>query len=191
MADLFKQALRSTLKNVRKRLSTHYQQSASIKVYNNLRKLDAYRYAKHIALYYASNGEIDLSNLWQAAPLQGKYCYFPALNNQESLSFLPATPVTPFHKNFFGILEPDVDLAQAVNPGKLDIILLPLLAFDIYGTRLGMGKGYYDRTLAGQDYPLMVGIAYDFQRQVYLPRENWDVPMHFIITPSTIYRSKE
>ncbi len=58
---------------------------------NRISQLEQYRYAKRIALYKAANGEIDLGSIWRSAPLQGKYCYFPSLNEDGTLTFLPAT----------------------------------------------------------------------------------------------------
>ena len=189
MADFFKSALRQTLREVRTTLSPSYQQNASKKICRRIQQFEPYRHAKHIALYNPVEGEIDLQTLWQTAPLQGKYCYFPSLNEDKTLSFLPATPATPFKNNRFNIAEPDVEIAQARAPQQIDIIFVPLVAFDEQGTRLGMGAGYYDRTFAFETHPLLIGVAYDFQQQAHLIRESWDVTLNAIITPSTTHWS--
>ncbi|MBA3535824.1 MAG: 5-formyltetrahydrofolate cyclo-ligase, partial [Tatlockia sp.] len=148
MADSFKLALRRSRMQIRENLSLEYQNAASTKVCNRIRGLEEYRKAKRIALYQAIGGEISLNNLWNSAPLQGKFCYFPVLTDNKSLLFLPATPSTPFKLNRYGIREPDIDKSEALAPELLDIIFMPLVVFDDYGTRVGMGAGYYDRTLA-------------------------------------------
>jgi 5-formyltetrahydrofolate cyclo-ligase len=136
------------------------------------------------------NGEINLSNLWQSAPLQGKYCYFPALNEDLTLSFLPAKPTSPFIENRYGIKEPDITRDQAIPLEQLDIIFVPLVAVDPKGTRLGMGAGYYDRTLKNGPPPLLIGVAYEFQRLSFIMAREWDVPLNVVITEDQIYWSE-
>ena len=190
MADRYKQILRQTCQQTRKKLSLTYQREASQRICNKIKQIEQYRYAKRIALYQSINGEIDLKSIWRSAPLQGKYCYFPALNDNGTLAFLPATPASIFHKNRFGIEEPVIERAQAVLPANLSIIFLPLVAFDQHGTRLGMGAGYYDKTLAISRPPLLVGVAYEFQRQSFIEPEAWDIPLDIIITEQAVYWSK-
>ena len=191
MTDRFKQALRLTCQQIRKKLSLTYQQRVSLQICAHIRKLDQYRYAKRIALYQAVNGEIDLSSLWRSAPLQGKYCYFPALNEDSTLSFLPATPSSPFHENRYGIAEPDIGREHALSPEQLNLIFIPLVAFDSQGTRLGMGAGYYDRTLANYQTPLLVGVAYEFQRQSFIEAQSWDIGLNVVITERAAYWGKD
>ena len=190
MADPIRQALRQTCQQIRNKLSSTYQRNASDQIYVQLNKLDQYRYAKRIALYQAVKGEIDLGRIWRSAPLQGKYCYFPAVNEALTLSFLPATPASAFVENRFGIKEPDIGREHALKPEQLDLMFIPLVAFDQKGTRLGMGAGYYDRTLALSQPPLLVGVAYEFQRQNYIHAESWDIPLNLIVTERTIYWSR-
>lgn len=190
MADRFKLALRRTYREVREKLSPTYQKKASSRVCQQIRALEQYRYAKRIALYQANAGEINLVDLWNTAPLQGKFCYFPVLTDNKALIFLPATPATSFVTNHYGIAEPDVDKTQAIATQELDIIFLPLVCFDEKGTRLGMGAGYYDRTLVHVKDTLLIGVAYDFQRQSYIDAQQWDIPLAAIITQSGTYWSK-
>lgn len=187
MPDAFKTVLRHTLKQTRSSLSKSYQNKASKQVCAKVCTLEHYRQAKRIALYHSINAEIDLSPLWHSAPLQGKFCYFPILNEDLTLSFLPATPVTPFKNNRYGIPEPEVSLDLAIPVNELDLILMPLLAFDRYCTRLGMGAGYYDRTLEKNTNSLLVGIAYPFQRIDFIAQQPWDVPLDAVITSKSIY----
>lgn len=191
MTDQFKQALRLTNQYIRKHLSPSYQQKISSKICSQIRTLEEYRYAKRIALYQAMNGEIDLGDLWRTAPLQGKYCYFPVINKDETLSFMPATPSTLFLKNKYGIQEPEVHRKQVLAPSQIDLMFIPLVAVDERGTRIGMGAGYYDKTLAVSRPPLLVGVAYNFQRQPFIKAENWDIPLNLVITECGIYWSRQ
>ncbi len=191
MADRYKNLIRQGLKQVRQRLPAEYRIKTSAQVCKRIAISEAYRKAKRIALYFSANGEVDLDVLWTSAPYHGKFCYFPCLREDKSLDFLPATPSTPFKKNRFNIPEPDVSLSLAIKPQDLDIIFMPLVAFDSKGTRMGMGAGYYDRALKDVTQPLLIGVAYDFQRFEYLRAQEWDVPLSGIVTPKHFYWREE
>jgi 5-formyltetrahydrofolate cyclo-ligase len=187
MSDKLKNALRSTIKQVRYKTSAAYCSTSSNQICARIRTLEQYRRAKSIALYFAVNGEVDLTALWSSAPLQGKFCYFPALNEQLTLSFLPATPSTPFRKNRYEIPEPDVSFDLAIPAEELDLIIMPLVAFDMRCTRLGMGAGYYDRTLENKQHGLLFGAAFQFQQVDFIEPQPWDIPLDAVITQKAIY----
>lgn len=187
MADKFKIALRTTMKQIRTKIPAAYRTKASRQICAKIRTLELYRQAKRIALYFSANGEIDLTSIWNSAPMQGKFCYFPVLNEDLSLSFLPATPKTPFKENRYGILEPEVGLELAFPVEELNLIIMPLVAFDTRCTRLGMGAGYYDRTLENKKTGPLLGVAYQFQRVEFIAPQPWDVPLDAVITPKQIY----
>ncbi|WP_367274415.1 5-formyltetrahydrofolate cyclo-ligase [uncultured Legionella sp.] len=187
MPDHFKVALRNAIKQVRSTLSIQNRSSSSNQICTRIRALEEYRKAKTIALYFAVNGEVDLTSIWNSAPLQGKFCYFPALNKDQTLSFLPATPKTPFINNKYGIPEPDVSREQAIPIEDINLIIMPLVAFDTRCTRLGMGAGYYDRTLEQQKKGTFIGAAYQFQHVDYLEPQAWDVPLDAVVTQKTTY----
>ena len=191
MPDRIKNLIRRTNLQVRSNLSFAYQQTAAADICMRIRGMEPYRYAKKIAFYKAINGEIDLTFLWNSAPLQGKHCYFPVINEQKTLDFLPATPVTVFKKNKYQIDEPDIELSKAIPLEQLDIIFLPLVAFDVNGTRLGMGAGYYDRTLANVTHPMLIGLGYEFQRCTFIEPNAWDIPLEAVVTQHTIYWCKK
>ncbi|MFT4059008.1 MAG: 5-formyltetrahydrofolate cyclo-ligase [Legionella sp.] len=188
MVDQVKKAIRDTMKQIRSKISLSYRATASNQICARIRTLEQYRYAKKIALYFAINNEIDLDGIWSSAPLQGKFCYFPAINQDNlTLSFLPATPATPFKKNRFGIPEPDVSFDLAIPVEELDLILMPLVAFDVRCTRLGMGAGFYDRTFKNKTNCTLFGVAYQFQRVDYIQTHPWDIPLDAVITQRAIY----
>lgn len=184
------QSLRTCYQHIRKNLPKNYQRKASHSICHTIENLDCFHKAKHIALYQALNGEIDLMQIWKIAQENGKTCYFPVVNDNLTLAFLPATSNTSFQTNRFGIAEPQGDQRHAIAPNMLDLILLPLVAFDEHGTRLGMGSGCYDRTLKDIQKPILIGVAYDFQKQCLIERKPWDVPLTATITQHKIYWSK-
>ena len=187
MADKFKTATRNSLKQVRSKIPQAYREKVSKQICNRIRALEEYRRAKRIALYHAVNGEVDLKEIWKSAPLQGKFCYFPALKEDLTLSFLPATPATGFKNNRYGIPEPDVSHDLAIPIDELDLIFTPLVAFDVLCTRIGMGAGYYDRTLENNSHCKLLGVAYEFQKVDFIEAQAWDVPLDAVITETDVY----
>lgn len=191
MADRINQIIRHNLRQVRSKVSLAFQIQASRQVCQQIKRLKEYCYAKKIALYHAINGEISLDSVWNSAPYQGKFCFFPSLMEDKSLCFLPATPATASANNHFGIPEPDVCKSKSIPINELDIIFMPLVAFDKKGNRLGMGAGYYDKTLAGVVKPLLIGVAYEFQMLDSIKTHALDVPLDVIITEKSIYDPKQ
>lgn len=90
--------------------------------------------------------------------------------------------------NRFGILEPDRNWYQMAKLWSIDLLLMPLVAFDSTGTRMGMGGGFYDRSFAylkqrGHWHkPHLLGTAFELQRVEGLPRQQWDIPLHSVVT---------
>ncbi|CCQ09874.1 5-formyltetrahydrofolate cyclo-ligase [Pseudoalteromonas luteoviolacea B = ATCC 29581] len=95
--------------------------------------------------------------------------------------------------NAYGILEPVLNCSEVCPIAQLDLLLMPLVAFDKQGNRMGMGGGYYDRTLASYykqnwETPRLIGLAHDCQQVDELPTEVWDVPLQAILTPTRFYQ---
>lgn len=118
-----------------------------------------------------------------------KTCYLPALR-ENRLAFIQVNESTIFHPNQFGIIEPLFDEKKMIAPAQLDLVITPLVAFDVKRHRLGMGGGFYDRTFAFKRHhhkkPMMVGIAYDFQCVQHVPRSNLDILLDAIVTEKRI-----
>lgn len=183
--------LRQSVKLNRTKLNQDERFSASSKIVSIIKKTPSYRKAKHLAFYRAHMGEVCLLNLWHTASKHGKYCYFPCIQDDDSLLFYPATPSTMFVPNKYNILEPIIDNIEPKDINQLDIIFTPLVAFDNCCNRIGMGAGYYDRSFAklhNPRHPRLVGIAHQFQCFEYLPQNATDVPLDTVITPVRIYR---
>lgn len=183
----FKSTLRKAYQKIRTKLSENFQNLESIKVCNNIQKLNIYKKANQIALYQAMRGEVNLELLWKKACEEKKVSSFPILAQGKTLVFIPATPKNVFIPNRHGILEPNTDKEDSKLPSQLDIIFLPLVSFNRMGTRLGMGQGYYDRTLAKSKPHYLIGVAYDFQCYPNLEAQPWDIPLDGVITPNKIY----
>lgn len=187
---IHKQAIRCTIQAKRKALPVHVRAAASQALCAQIQTLPMYQHATHLALYQAVDGEMDLHPLWVLAEKAGKICYMPAMNTQtQTLLFLPATLNTPQQTNSYHITEPEIPHTDAAPLDSLDLMLMPLVAFDSHGTRLGRGAGYYDRTLAHKKPTCLLGVAYEFQHHAFLPPEPWDIPLDGVVTEKTTYWS--
>ena len=153
-----------------------------------------YRYCRHIALYLANDAEIDPRFLCEHAWHSGKQVYLPILAPlKDSLYFAPYYPDSKMQLNRFNIPEPVCLPSEWKTAGQLDLLLLPLVAFDEQGNRVGMGGGFYDRTLAYLRYrrcwrkPALIGLAHEVQKAAGLTTHSWDIPVDSIITESGRY----
>ena len=140
---------------------------------------------KNIAVYLSFDGEISTNQLIETLWRQGYHLYLPVLHpfSEGNLLFLAYTPTTKLIKNKFNILEPKLDVRQVLPAEQLDIIFTPLVAFDLKKNRLGMGGGFYDRTLENwQNKPFLpIGLAHRCQQVEHIPTEDWDMPLFEIL----------
>jgi 5-formyltetrahydrofolate cyclo-ligase len=132
-----------------------------------------------IAGYHAHRDEADPALLLQALARAGAHIAFPRVTAKDApLEFHRLPDGEILHPGAYGIHEPLAHWPRAIP----DVLLVPLLAFDDHGTRLGYGGGYYDRTLAALPKARAIGIAYAGQRMDFLPRDAHDYPLHAILT---------
>lgn len=181
------ETLRKTIRERRNALSEEEQylaaQELSKRLINNIPPQ-----TKRIAIYLASDGEINpmpfIKQCWQ----QDIEVYLPVLHpfSAGNLLFLRFDTDTKMTINKYGISEPKLDITNVLPANKLDVIYTPLVAFDAQGNRMGMGGGYYDRTLAANPHIATIGIAHDCQQVDKLQVQPWDMPLQKIITPTQI-----
>lgn len=186
-----RQQIRATIRKVRQQLSAEQQHTAAKQITHNTLQHPKIIQAKNIALFLSFDGEIDTKPLINALWQQQKNVFLPVLHpfNRHNLLFLRYTPETQLVKNRFNIDEPPLDVRYVLPLENLDIMMVPLVAFDNKGQRLGMGGGFYDRTLANwqQKTFFPIGLAHDCQHVDSLPFEYWDIPLPEIITPKKIW----
>ncbi len=177
--------LRQQIRKTRANLTALQQQQAENSITQQALALIEERNAQHIALYLSFDGEISTEKLIKTLWAQGKQVYLPVLHpfNPNHLLFLRYLPDTPMLKNKFGIWEPKFNVQNVLPLDELDILFTPLVAFDKQGNRLGMGGGFYDRTLQNWQNSsfIPVGLAHQCQQVEQLPTEAWDVPLHQIL----------
>ncbi|MEE9451181.1 MAG: 5-formyltetrahydrofolate cyclo-ligase, partial [Gammaproteobacteria bacterium] len=189
-----RKTIRQAVRKQRQQLSLPQRQFTASALQAHIVKLPLFQQAKHVALYFSHHNEVDTAPLWQSCCVAGKSCYFPVLiqSPDKHLIFLPHQEGERLQKNRYGILEPTVSHDKAIDIFDLDVIFIPLVAFDVRANRLGMGVGYYDRTLIevvrqAATEPLLIGLAYEMQKVKQVPMADWDVPMSAVVTEETVY----
>ena len=194
-APLSRPQLRRMLRKARRALSPSEQRKAAQGLYRQLAQQPLFRRAKHIALYLPTDGEIDPRLLLRAAQRRGKATYLPVLSAwpRTKMVFQRVRPGEKLQPNRFRILEPRVNIGQQRKVWALDLVLLPLVGFDEAGGRLGMGGGFYDRSLAylarrkSWRKPTLLGLAHECQKVEKLTQASWDVPLAGTVTDKQWY----
>ena len=186
--------IRARIRLRRKSLSSQSATAAASAACQKLAQLQEFSSAEYIAAYLAVNGEIETRPLIEAAWRQNKRIYLPVLQGDGTLLFAAYTPRSVLRPNRYRIPEPETkpDL-PALSACEMDVLIIPLVGFDRRCQRIGMGAGYYDRTLAGcgRDKPVRIGLAYEFQQVATVPARDWDIPMHKIVTENMVYTSQD
>ena len=188
-----RKTLRKQMRELRRNIPPEDQTQAAQSAAKTAINQSAFPLGDSIALYMAADGELDTHFLLEALLEQGKNCYLPVLVEETTtLLFRQFLPGKPMSRNFFGLLEPAPE-SPLIAPQDLSCVFMPLVAFDDQGNRLGMGKGYYDRTFAFLNNktptgPELIGLAHECQRVESLEAAHWDVPLGGIITGHEFYQ---
>lgn len=173
--------LRRSFLERRAALSQEERRRQSRAVLDRLRRLPPVRAAQTIAGYHPVGSELDDLEFIEECVGRGRRVALPRIDGVE-LSFHAWRPGDDLERNPVRILEP-LRSAPAVPPAALDLVLVPGVAFDRRGHRLGYGKGFYDRLLKQVPLVARVGLAFDLQVVDALPDEPHDVPLGWVLTP--------
>ncbi|GAB4513893.1 MAG: 5-formyltetrahydrofolate cyclo-ligase [Sulfuricaulis sp.] len=190
-----KTELRRSLRARRNALPPEDQRLAAERLASNLIGTRLFLTSRRVACYLPNDGEIGSALVIRHIRRMRKILYLPVLSrlSHDRLWFAKARPETRLVPNRFGIPEPVVPSRDLIRAQELDLILMPLVGFDNQGNRLGMGGGFYDRSLEFLRHrnhwhkPHLLGIAYDFQRVNGLTADPWDVPLQGVITDQAVY----
>jgi 5-formyltetrahydrofolate cyclo-ligase len=198
-----KQILRKEIRPRLRRLTNDDIQIQSQQVWDRLFQLPAYQQAQSVGLFISMpGGEINTDAALQHAILNGKQIYVPQVGknfeqadmelirvaipeNLEAEIFYHSWP-----RNKWGIPEPPADMPlYEAAPGDIDVLVMPGLAFDRNGNRLGQGKGYYDRFIArivsaGAKSPTLVAVGLDCQLVDSIPVQEYDQRADLVLLPS-------
>lgn len=190
--------LRSSIRRQRQQLTAAQQRQHALLVCKNLSRLRPFQKARRIALYLAANGELDPTPIAKLSRRTCRQLYLPVLHpfSHGRLFFCEWKEHAHLQPNHFGILEPCCRGNHRKPIRSLDLILVPLVAFDASAQRIGMGGGFYDRTLGKPrgsstwKRPYLIGIAHEMQRLPAIKSQKWDVPLDAVVTEAGVYGAK-
>ncbi len=189
---LLRQKIREKMREHRRLLSEEKQRLASQSVIQHISIHEKISLAQHIAVFLSFDGEISTQPLIEYLWQQNKKVYLPVVDPflEAHLLFVPYHKSTSLIRKKWNIFEPPLEQTQVIPFEKLNILFVPLVAFDKNGQRLGVGGGFYDRTLqkAISTGPYAIGLAHDFQQVKSFPIAKWDMPLPEIVTQSKIWQ---
>ncbi len=182
-----KRSLRQQMLIRRSAISSAENSVASLNVQKRFLSLPEYNSAKIVGLYAAFGNEIETVTLLRHALSQGKSVVYPSVV-ERSLVFRQVKDLSDMNTGYGGILEPSAKCTE-VMVESIDVVVVPGIVFDMYGRRIGFGKGYYDKTFhrlegAGR----LIGFCHDFQLVAEIIGEEHDVTMDMIVTDMRLLR---
>jgi 5-formyltetrahydrofolate cyclo-ligase len=179
-----KEEIRKKIINLRKNFKNSEEHSKLIA--DRFFSLPETQKARTFLFYYPHKNEVNTIPIIEKLMEQNKAILLPKVEKDRILPIFISN-LSELKEGFAGIKEPS---GEEYPKEKIDIVVVPAVAFDRKGYRIGYGKGYYDRFLS--DYKgLKIGLAYQFQLMEKLPHEEHDVPVDIVITPFEIIRVKE
>jgi 5-formyltetrahydrofolate cyclo-ligase len=184
-----KQYIRRSLRAVRRGLSEAERLARSRCVWERVAALACYQHARVVLGYMAFDHEVLTDGLMRRAMASGKQLVLPmVLGNRQGLALYVIEELErDVAPGYCGILEPQPQRTRAVAPETLELALIPGVAFDLRGGRLGLGAGFYDRLLSQLPRGIpMVGLAFDFQVIPRLPLQPHDILLDAIVTESRV-----
>lgn len=178
-----KNDIRLRLLEQRQNIPESEKRAAEEQIINTISSLASFRFAKTLLLYYPIRNELDITPLIEISAKLGKKAALPISNKDEpEMDFFYISSKSELVKGAFGIMEPKKD-AEKYIPENSDsaICIIPAVAYDTSGHRLGYGKGYYDRFLT-RFHGTRLGICMSDMLLNELPHGKYDIPVNAIIT---------
>jgi len=186
-----KQALRLKYKSKRAHITEKQRDEFSINIANNCLSLPIWEFSNyHIFLPIVKKLEVNTEFLLHVLQGKDKSIVVPkVLRETGKMSHILLQDNTSLKASKYGVPEPVSGIE--IIPSQLDVIFIPLLAYDRIGNRVGYGKGYYDRFLAKcEAKTILIGLSFFTPEEVITP-EATDIPLNFCVTPHNIYTFKK
>jgi len=179
-----KQELRARMKRGRNALSMIEATELSARIAERVLAVPEFMRAKRVFCYASVVGEVDTRGLMREIIYSGRELYLPRVKRNVKIDAVRLVSINELCAGPYGIDEPEGD--ESIEPGNLEVLLVPGVAFDRRGGRLGMGMGYFDRFLP-LCRGLIIGLSYDLQIVDRVPTTGRDARMDMVITETHIY----
>lgn len=184
-----KAELRRALGEARRRLGAAERRERSRRVVAACKRLDGFRAAAVVCTYVSFREEVETVELIASLLDEGRRVAVPVHlhGTPQPMAFAEIRSLAELVPNHFGILQPPHDAARYLSTAAIPLFLVPGLAFDPAGRRLGYGLGFYDRAFAAAaPDALKLGLAFDLQVVECVPADPHDVPMDFVVTEDRV-----
>ena len=182
-----KKALRSKIIAARRNLTDNYRQRASNRMMTVFCALPDFKEPRKVLCYASMADEVQIRPLMEKWLSLGVTVALPHITGKGQMEAVSFTDFDSLVEGEYGILTPDLEKGEIIPPDELDLIIVPGIAYDTRGDRLGMGGGFYDAYLARATKAKRIALAFSCQLVAKIPMEAHDVLVHKIITEQGIY----
>jgi 5-formyltetrahydrofolate cyclo-ligase len=182
------EVLRRCALQARRELDDESRAAASRRIVGSFLRSAWFHAAANIGCYFPMWDEVDTSPVFSRTWQASKRIWCPVVANERRLHFIEVTRETRLRQSSFGLFEPED--GPSIDPFDLDVVVVPLVAFDAERHRIGMGGGYYDCTFArlstrgNWQQPKLIGLAFDCQKVPKIKANPWDIPLFDVLTES-------
>lgn len=185
--------LRQEILAKRRQLTAKESAQAGLSILKTIMQMNVFKRTVNVASYISLSGELCTQDMNEYFMTRHHLCLPYMVTGQKGkMDFYSFKKGDELVENRFHILEPKNQPENLVLEDKIDVIIVPLVAFDNKGNRMGMGGGYYDRMLKKvRKDCLVIGVAYEFQQVDELLVEEWDMPMDIVITEKNCYEFRK
>ena len=185
--------LRQEILAKRRQLTAKESAQAGLSILKTIMQMNVFKRTVNVASYISLSGELCTQDMNEYFMTRHHLCLPYMVTGQKGkMDFYSFKKGDELVENRFHILEPKNQPENLVSEDKIDVIIVPLVAFDNKGNRMGMGGGYYDRMLKKvRKDCLVIGVAYEFQQVDELLVEEWDMPMDIVITEKNCYKFRK
>jgi 5-formyltetrahydrofolate cyclo-ligase len=180
--------IRSKLLKARSEIKADQRLLKNEQIAKNLESLEVFKGAQHVLFYYSVGSEVGTLDLIEKY-IDSKQLYLPVITGLHHFQAIPIKRPLDLKKSFEGIPEPMEPAPSSVFDKRIDCVIVPGVAFDKHGNRIGTGKGYYDRYFEKYPDSTKIGLAYSEQMLDCIPKDPYDIGMNFVITDNNTYKT--